>query len=77
MPVDRCVCHQVRFSRLLEVASEVGRDFDALARTTNCGSGCGMCVPYIRLMLMTGKTSLPVMKPEDIKRMLQDLQQPA
>ncbi len=71
MPVDRCVCRKIAFSELLELAQEVGPDFDALARETQCGSACGMCVPYIQLMLRTGRTSLPVMRPEDIKRMLQ------
>jgi bacterioferritin-associated ferredoxin len=71
MPVDRCVCRKIAFSELLQLAQEIGSDFDALARQTQCGSACGMCVPYIQLMLRTGRTSLPVMRPEDIKRMLQ------
>ena len=72
MPVDRCVCHKVRFETLLEMSQRVGRDMGALAKETQCGNGCGMCVPYIQLMLATGRTSLPVMRPEDIKRMLKE-----
>lgn len=71
MPVDRCICRKIAFTQLLAIAQEVGSDFDALARETQVGNGCGMCVPYIHLMLRTGRTSLPVMRPEDIKRMLQ------
>lgn len=71
MPVDRCVCRRISFSDLLALTHEVGANFDALARETQCGNGCGMCVPYIRLMLQTGRTSMPVMRPEEIKRMLQ------
>lgn len=74
MPVDRCVCRKIAFAELLELSHHLGSDFDALARETQCGNGCGMCVPYIRLMLRTGRTSLPVMRPDDIKRMLQEAQ---
>lgn len=74
MAVDRCICHKVRFATLLELSQRVGRDLDALSKETQCGTGCGMCVPYIQLMLATGRTSLPVMRPEDIKRILEEKQ---
>lgn len=72
LAVDRCICHQVSFEELAQLAGEVGAKFDALRERTNCGSGCGMCIPYIRLMLATCKTDLPIMATEELERMLPD-----
>lgn len=72
MPVDRCVCHCVPFTELKELA-EAGMDtIDQLADETGCGTGCGMCEPYVRLMLKTGETSFPVMPPQTLERALQE-----
>lgn len=61
MGVDRCVCRGVPFSRLIALARERGAGFDELQRLTGCGTGCGMCIPYIRVALATGRAELPVM----------------
>jgi len=68
--VDRCICHDVRFTTLHDFAqSRDSCDNEdvviAIRRTFGCGSGCGLCVPYIREMLRTGRTSLPVQLPVD------------
>ncbi len=63
--VDRCVCHQVTFERALARATELRRDgvsdeADLLARLADelgCATGCGMCRPYLRLTLRTGRTA--------------------
>lgn len=60
-PVDRCVCHNVTFAELLRIHRETGADLAELRRRTGCGTGCGMCVPYIRVALTTGRERLPVM----------------
>ena len=70
MAVDRCVCHNLRFEHLLGVARDRGMGLRALVRETRCGTGCGMCVPYIQVMLNTGKTELPVLRPAEIKQVL-------
>lgn len=61
MPVTRCVCHDVTFAELKALTPEVGADLDALATRTGCGTGCGTCIPYIQLMLRTGRTEFPVL----------------
>lgn len=61
MAVDRCVCHDVSFAELKRLAQDAGADIDELGRRTGCGTGCGMCVPYIREMLRTGRTRFAVM----------------
>lgn len=61
MAVDRCICKQVPFATLKALADIGIRDLDELSRRTGCGTGCGMCIPYIRVMLATGVTDLPVL----------------
>jgi len=67
MEVDRCVCFETTFERLKQyVDAHGGReqvDFDQLQTEFRCGRGCGLCVPYIRLMLRTGRTRFPVNAP--------------
>lgn len=70
MAVDRCYCHQVTFAALKELSARTGPDLDALSNATGCGTGCGLCIPYIRVMLKTGQTDLPVLSPTDIERAL-------
>ena len=60
-PVDRCVCVDVTFAALWRLHKESGADLDRLQRLTRCGTVCGMCVPYIREVLRTGRVKLPVM----------------
>ncbi len=71
MAVNRCICHDVAFSRLKDVAARVGPDLDTLSRETGCGTGCGMCVPYIIYMLRTGKTSVPILSEAQIEALMQ------
>ena len=70
MPVTRCVCHDVTFAELKAVASEAGADLDTLAARTGCGTGCGTCVPYIQLMLKTGRTEFPVLTGAQLSALL-------
>lgn len=61
LAVNRCICANVPFTELKKLADTGIRDLEELGRLTNCGKGCGMCIPYIRVMLATGVTDLPVM----------------
>lgn len=72
MPVTRCVCHDVTFAELKSLCAVVGPDQDALAARTGCGTGCGTCVPYIQLMLRTGRTEFPVMTGAQFAALLKD-----
>lgn len=60
-PVDRCVCHQVTFADLIRLHRETGASLEQLQQLTHCGTSCGMCLPYIRVALATGRVRLPVM----------------
>lgn len=72
MPVTRCVCHDVTFAELKALTPEVGADLDALAARTGCGTGCGTCIPYIQLMLKTGRTEFPVITGAQFATLLKD-----
>lgn len=58
--VDRCVCRDVLFAEMIRMQSE-GSNFERIRQKTGCGQQCGLCVPYVRAALATGRVSLPVM----------------
>jgi bacterioferritin-associated ferredoxin len=54
--IDRCVCHAVPFERLRERCQRhPGTTFEDLEREFRCGTGCGLCEPYVRRMMRTGQ----------------------
>lgn len=65
-PVDRCVCMKVSFDRLVCLHRETGATLETLRAITGCGGGCGLCLPYIRVALATGRARLPVMTPAQL-----------
>ncbi len=69
MAIDRCYCHQVLFRDLKVLAETTGAGLDQLCEQTKCGTGCGLCLPYLRVMLATGKTDLPVLSMADVERL--------
>ncbi len=58
--VDRCVCKEVPFSRVAELARE-GLGFEQIKARTGCCTGCGMCEPYVHRVIESGAVRLPVM----------------
>lgn len=64
MPIDRCYCRHVFFEDLWKIAERTGEGLTQLGEQTGCGTACGLCVPYLRVMLATGRTELPVLSPE-------------
>jgi bacterioferritin-associated ferredoxin len=60
MAVDRCYCTKTTFARLIALHESTGRAFEELARETGCASQCGLCEPYARAALATGRAELPV-----------------
>lgn len=63
MTVTRCVCFDVTFSTLKKYAHDNKAGLEELRVKFGCGRGCGLCIPYIKEMLVTGKTALPVKPP--------------
>jgi hypothetical protein len=62
MNVDRCVCHNTTFAAMrpfiLELRAQ-GHDDDAifewLRANTRCSTGCGLCEPYVKRCIRTGR----------------------
>lgn len=55
--VTRCVCHDVSFEKVRRFAAgHHGCTLSMLRDEFGCGTGCGLCVPFLRLMLATGRT---------------------
>ena len=64
--VTRCVCFNVRFAELKKIASKHNaRTIDELRQHVRFGENCGRCLPYIQLMLETGKTVFEVIPAEE------------
>lgn len=71
LSVNACVCNDVTFRELIELAARIDPDrrlsenamLEELSDRTRCATGCGSCRPYIRLALRTGQTTQPVMTP--------------
>lgn len=54
--VSRCICKATAFADLLPRARAAGWTLADLVRETGCGAQCGLCRPYLGLMLRTGET---------------------
>lgn len=67
MAVDRCICHNVPFTKIKALVAE-GVPFTKVVADTRCGNGCGLCRPYVCAVLATGHTVLPVLSPEQCAR---------
>lgn len=67
MAVTRCTCHDVPFDELKRLHDDQGMSLRDMVKATRCGTGCGLCVPYIRLMMRTGRTELPVLSPQELR----------
>lgn len=61
--VNRCVCTGLTFEEIKRRAETLGLDFDALRKETGCAERCGLCEPYVRAMLRTGRTSFRPLDP--------------
>ena len=68
MAVDRCVCWDLTFAELRKIADAASLDFDGLVDRTGCCTGCTTCEPYVRRMLQTGETEMPVLSASEVRR---------
>ena len=55
--VDRCVCFNRTFSEMKEISKKYNlKTISELKKYITYGENCKLCIPYIELMLKTGKT---------------------
>ncbi len=65
-PVRACLCYPRAFVELKALADAQGWTTVAeISRAVGCGSGCGLCRPYLAAMLRTGETAFAVLPPEE------------
>lgn len=64
--VDRCVCQNITLTELKRLREAEGLDLRGLIGRTGCCRGCGLCEPYVRLMIETGRTSFAVLSPAEL-----------
>lgn len=61
--VRQCVCYPYTFLELKILARENGwKQVEDITRAVGCGGGCGLCRPYLALMLKTGETAFEVVE---------------
>ncbi len=64
-PVRACLCYPHTFAELKLLAQQHGwRTVEEITQAVGCGSGCGLCRPYLARMLETGETAFAVFRPE-------------
>lgn len=55
--VTKCICHSRTFEEIKEYARENDiTSVEELKRIKYCSSSCGLCSPYVELVLETGET---------------------
>lgn len=60
--VRACVCYGQTFRELKALAELCEfTTVEEITTATGCGSGCGLCRPYLARMLRTGETEIPLM----------------
>ncbi len=70
MAVNRCMCRGTTFAQVKRCAEESGATYEEVIEMTGCGEGCGLCLPYIKLVLLSGLVDLPVLTPEVYKKLI-------
>lgn len=55
--VSKCICHKRDFAEIKAYAEEKGyQTVEELQTDKFCSCSCGLCIPYVELMLKTGDT---------------------
>lgn len=58
MPVTRCICHNISFQKILQIAREQNiKSIKELQIQRICCTNCKLCVPYVLKALETGIVS--------------------
>ena len=63
--ITRCICRNFPFDRLLALARSRRWVLEDVIEQTGCGDECGLCRPYLRVMIDTGQTEFRDLLPVD------------
>lgn len=65
-PVRACMCYPHTFAEIKRLVEEKGwTSVPEITEALGCGSGCGLCRPYLQKMLETGEVAFAVLKNSD------------
>ncbi len=75
-PIRACLCYPHTFAEIkAEAQKQNWTTIEAITNALGCGSGCGLCLPYLERMLRTGETAFaisPFPAEENARRGLSD-----
>ena len=54
--IDRCYCYEKTFAAILALAKKNNWKLEDIQEHLLCGTKCGLCVPFIKDALKTGRT---------------------
>jgi len=67
-PVRQCCCYPYSFGEIKQLAEEHNwQTVDQIGDALGCGTGCGICRPYLARLLGTGETAFAIMTEEVIE----------
>lgn len=67
--VNRCVCYDVPFWTIAELAKK-GKTFEQICDATSCCKSCGNCEPYVRVVIRTLAHRVPVMTQQQMDEVM-------
>ncbi|MBL8756912.1 MAG: hypothetical protein JNK35_00610 [Phycisphaerae bacterium] len=65
------MCHDVPFERVRWLRDQ-GLSLEQIVASTGCTTGCGMCGPYVRLVMRTGRTRFAVLPADEAARIMRE-----
>lgn len=75
MKVDRCICLGCSFYEILR-RHEDGQSLSEIVQETGCGTGCGMCRPYIKLVIITNRYNFDLGSVESLREKIDKVDDP-
>jgi bacterioferritin-associated ferredoxin len=54
--IDHCICKDISFRELLDLAKTLGPEVDLIALSTGASIQCGKCRPWLECALATGRS---------------------
>ncbi|HZO89136.1 MAG TPA: (2Fe-2S)-binding protein [Chthonomonadaceae bacterium] len=68
-PVRACLCYPHTFAEIKALAAKNGwQTVGEITEALGCGSGCGLCRPYLQKMLETGEIAFAVLAQRTAQR---------
>lgn len=77
-PVRACICYPHTFAEIALLAREQKwTQVEQITKALGCGGGCGLCRPYLLLLLRTGETAFALLSEEEKAELQPELERVA